>query len=243
MSNFKNYLPYIEVLAGFLGSILLLFVIFDNWLLPALIRDKEIVEVPNLVGTKLQDAISILRNKNLDYTIVGKQNSDKYPADYIIKQIPNPGTKVKESRQILLTISKGAEVTYVPYLIGKEISYAKNRLAQSDLQLGNIYFEPNDSVPNNIVIRQNPHSGAEVAVGSFVDLTVSTGGSRIILAPDLIGKTYGEAQAILEELDLNLGEVYFVKNETFLPNTVFKQYPNARDTVAKGASINLYIAK
>lgn len=243
MSNFKKYLPYLEILAGFLGSILILFLIFDNWLFPALIRNKEVVEVPYIVGKKLEDAITLLQNKNLEYVVVAKQSSDKYPADYIIKQVPNAGTKVKESRQILLTISKGTETTTVPYLIGKELGYAKNKLQQADLQTGNIYFEQNDSIPNNVIIRQNPSSGRDVAVGSMVDLVVSSGGSNVVLIPDLLGKTYNEAEAILIDLDLRIGEVHYLKNETFLPNTIFKQTPNPKDTSKKGRSVNLFIAK
>ena len=243
MSDLKKFLPYLEVLAGFLGAILLLFVIFDNWIFPALIRNKEIVEVPYLVGKKLDDAILVLQSKKLEYVVVGKQNSDKYPADYIIKQIPPAGTKVKESRQILLTISKGTETTFVPYLIGKELGFARNLLQRSDLLVGNIYFEQNDSVPNNVVISQNPSSGKEVAVGSSVDLVVSSGGNNIVIVPDLMGKTYTEAEAILEELGLRLGEVNYIKNETYLPNTVFKQYPNPKDTLHKGKSVHLFIAK
>lgn len=243
MSDFKKYLPYLEILAGFLGSILILFLIFDNWLFPALIRNKEVVEVPYIVGKKLEDAIILLQNKNLEYVVVAKQSSDKYPADYIIKQIPNAGTKVKESRQILLTISKGTETTTVPYLIGKELGYAKNQLQQADLQTGNIYFEHNDSIPNNVIIRQNPSSGKDVAIGSIVDLVVSSGGSNVVLIPDLLGKTYNEAEAILIELGLRIGEVNYLKNETFLPNTIFKQTPNPKDTTKKGMPVNLFIAK
>lgn len=243
MSNFKKYLPYLEILAGFLGSILIIFLILDNWLFPALIRNKEVVEVPYIIGKKLEDAIMVLQSKNLEYVVVAKQSSDKYPADYIIKQIPNAGTKVKESRQILLTISKGTELTTVPYLVGKELGYAKNQLQQSELQTGNIYFEQNDSIPNNVIIRQNPTAGKEVALGTSVELVVSSGGSNLVLIPDLIGKTYNEAESIILELGLRVGEVNYVKNETFLPNTIFKQTPNPKDSSQKGFPVNLFIAK
>lgn len=243
MSNLKTYLPYLEVLAGFLGSILILFVLFDNWIFPAIIKNKEVVEVPNLVGKKLEDAITILQSKNLDYAVVAKQSSEKYPKDFIIKQIPNAGTQVKESRQILLTLSKGTETITVPYLVGKELGYAKNQLQQSELQVGNIYFEQNDSIPNNVIIRQNPSSGKDVAIGSSVDIVVSSGGSNIVVVPDLLGLTKPEAEAIIEQLGLKIGEVYYLKNETYLPNTIFKQTPNPKDSARKNTPVNLFIVK
>ncbi|HRT68349.1 MAG TPA: PASTA domain-containing protein, partial [Bacteroidota bacterium] len=107
--EFKKLLPYLEVLAAFLGAVLIIFLIFDNWILPSIVKDRKIVKVPNVVGMPSNTAINLLNENGLDYTIVSQQYNETYPKDYVIKQIPAPGTKVKESRQVLLTLSKGKE--------------------------------------------------------------------------------------------------------------------------------------
>jgi serine/threonine-protein kinase len=239
----KQALPYIEVLAGFLGTILILFIVFDNWILPSMVKDRKVVEVPKLISMKFDDATELLRSVGLDYTVVSQQYNENYPKNYVIKQNPSPGTKVKESRQILLTISKGIESVSVPYLINKQETNAKNELINAELNIGNIVYEMNDSIPKGVVIRQNPSAGAKVGYNANVDLVISSGGEDAILVPDLHGKSFNEAQIILGEVGLRLGEVSYQKNETFIPNTIIKQIPAKGDTVHAGTLINIYISK
>lgn len=239
----KKYLPYIQVLASFIAAIIILFIIFDNWILPSIVRDRKIINVPNIVGMKYDDAVQTLVSMNLDYKIVAKQNNDKYPKDYVIKQTPPAGTQVKESRQILLTISIGQVSITVPYVINKQETYAKNDIQNSELVIGNVNYVNNDSIPKGVVISQNPPPGRNVPYNTSVDLTISLGPENILLMPDLVGKTYSEAQSNLNVLGLTIGEVSYLKNETFLPNTVIKQIPHSGDTVKKNTPVNLILSK
>lgn len=241
--NIKKLLPYIQILAGFIGSLLLIFVVFDNWILPSMVKDRKVVEVPKIIGMKFNDATELLSSKGLEFTIVGQQFNENYPKDYVIKQNPLPGTKVKESRQILLTISKGIESVSVPYLLNKPEYAAKNEIQNSELSIGNILYETNDSIPKGTVIRQNPAPGTKIAYDATVDLVISSGGADKIIVPDLIGKSYNEIQDILQEIGLQLGEVSYQKNETFLPNTVIRQNPHKGDTAVGGANVNVVISK
>jgi serine/threonine-protein kinase len=241
--NYKKYLPYIQVLAGFLGTLLLLFIIFDNWILPSLVRDRKIVNVPNLVGMKIDDATKLLISKDLDYKVVAEQYNENYPKDIVIRQNPNAGIQVKESRQILLTISKGKESSAVPYLINKQEGYAKNDIQNAQLSIGNITYQNNDSIPKGIVISQNPSPGKAVPYYSNVDLVISLGAEDILLMPNLVGKNYSEAQSTLNVLGLQIGEVNYMKNETFLPNTILKQNPRSGDTVRKNTIVTLILSK
>ncbi len=243
MSKFKTILPYIQILAGFLGSLLLLFIIFDSFILPAVINEKQVVKVPKLIGLTYESAIAKLEENNLSYSVVAKQFNAKYPENYVIQQIPSEGSEVKETRQILLTLSKGTGKTQVPYLIGKEQSYAINTLQDSELEKGTILYEVNDSIPSGVVIRQNPGGGQMINYGESVDLVISSGGIKLIEIPDLTGKSITEAEITLAHYNLKIGQVTYIKNETFLPNTVYKQHPDTGDSVATGTLINIFITK
>jgi serine/threonine-protein kinase len=240
--NLKKYLPYIEVLAGFLGFLLILFLIFDNWLLPSMVKDKKIVEVPKLMGMKLDDATKLLVSLGLEYNVVSQQYNENFPKDYVINQNPSQGIKVKESRKILLTVSKGIESVNVPYLIGKDESRAKTEIMNLELSIGNIIYEVNDSIPRGIIIRQNPRSGSKVGYNSNIDLVISSGIDEIIV-PNLTGLTFTEAQIQLEQIGLRLGEVTYQKNETYIPNTIVNQSPQNGESVSKGTLINITITK
>lgn len=239
----KKYLPYIQIFTSFIAAIIILFIIFDNWILPSIVRDRKIINVPNIVGMKYNDAVQKLISLNLDYKIVAKQYNEKFPKDYVIKQIPSAGTQVKESRQILLTISNGQENIAVPYVINKQETYAKNDIQNAELTIGNVLYVNNDSIPKGVVISQNPSPGKTVPYNTSVDLTISLGPENILLMPDLIGKTYSEAVSNLSVLGLTVGEVTYMKNETFLPNTVLKQLPHSGDTVKKSSPVTLILSK
>jgi serine/threonine-protein kinase len=241
--NLKKILPYVEVLAGFIGALLILFFIFDSWLLPSMVKDRKVVEVPKITGMKFDDAVEKLRSIGLEFSVVSKQFNENYPKDYVIKQNPSPGIKVKESRQVLLTISNGIESVVVPYLVNKQESMAKNEILNAELAIGDIIYEANDSIPKGIVLRQNPRAGSKAGYNANIDLVISSGGEDSILVPDLTGKTFNEAQILLQEVGLRLGEVIYQRNETFVPNTVYKQAPVKGDTVRGGALINIFISK
>lgn len=239
----KKTLPYIEVFAGFMGTILILFIIFDNWILPSMVKDRKVVEVPKIVGLKFDDAVEKLRSFGLEFSVVSQQFNENYPKDFIIKQNPSPGTKVKESRQILLTLSKGIEAVSVPYLINKQETTARNEILNAELNIGNILYELNDSIPKGIVMKQHPSAGSKVAYNTGIDLIISSGGIDALLVPDLSGKSFNEAQILLQEVGLRLGEVTYQKNETYIPNTIIRQVPAKGDTAHRGALINIYISK
>ncbi|OGU58844.1 MAG: hypothetical protein A2X64_09550 [Ignavibacteria bacterium GWF2_33_9] len=241
-TKFKEILPYIEVLAGFLGFILILFFIFDNWVLPSMVKDREIVDVPNTVSMKIEDAKQLLIESNLTYKVVSEQYNDKFPKNIVINQLPSPGTKVKESRQILLTISKGIETVSVPYLILKDETAAKNLILNSDLSIGNVTYVTNDSIPKGKVISQNPLVGTKLGYNARVDLTISSGFDEI-LAPNLYGLTLTEAQKQLEAIGLKLGEVTYQKNETYVPGTIISQIPLSGESVQVGTFVNIVITK
>jgi len=241
--EFKKLLPYLEVSAAFIGVVLIIFLIFDNWVLPSIVKDRKIVKVPNLIGVPSNNAIQLLDDNGLEYTIVSQQYSDAYPKDYVIKQVPAPGTQVKESRQVLLTLSKGKEDTNAPNVIGQFESYARNIISNAELSVGNVIYVKSDSIPKGIVISQNPPPGSSVSIGGNIDITISEGPEEKVIIPDLTGKSLSDAENLLIEIDLKVGIVSYIRSETFLPNTIIRQSPIPGETVPKGTAVNIVISR
>ncbi|HOV92184.1 MAG TPA: PASTA domain-containing protein [Candidatus Kapabacteria bacterium] len=240
--EFKKLLPYLEVLAAFLGAVLIIFLIFDNWILPSVVKDRKIVKVPNVVGMPSSTAINLLNENGLEYAIVSQQNNETYPKDYVIKQVPAPGTEVKESRQVLLTLSKGKENTSAPNVIGQYESYARSMISNAELNVGNISYQKNDSIPKGIVISQNPPPNSTVSLNGYIDLVISEGAEEKVIIPDLTGKSLNDAENILSDIGLKVGDVSYIRSETFLPNTIVRQSPLPGENVVKGAAVNLVIS-
>jgi len=94
-------------------------------------------------------------------------------------------------------------------------------------------------------------SGAEkAATGDTGDMTVPKSvttppprGATYVLAPDLIGKTEGEAKKELSKVGLKLGELRFTTSAKGKPGTVAKQTPPAKTKVVKGSKVDVVVLK
>ena len=78
----------------------------------------------------------------------------------------------------------------------------------------------------------------------YIGITVSAGESvDSIFVPSLIGKTLSEAQKILKEKGLLLGNVVYQISEDLLPNTVIDQLPRENEIVTFKKDVDLFIAQ
>lgn len=240
--NYKRFLPYIIVFAGFIASIIIIIIFVNSYLLPNLVHNKQTVRVPDLYGLSLDESIRILESDNLNYSITNEQYSEQFPAETVIKQIPNAETFVKEGRPIYLTISKGKEKVEVPNLLGLSIRAARLELMKKGLNLGKIEYENSELFSKDSIMEQSISAGRTIPYGDVIDVTISLGSEREIIMPLVVGMELEEAIIILSEMGLSVGSVTYRDSQTFTPNTVIETFPEKFETIQEGTSINLIIA-
>ena len=142
------------------------------------------IEVPNVIGKGFDDAISEIMDKGLTYVFV-EESSDTVPVNQIIRQLPEPGTKLNKSDIVSLFRSKGksaAQATavpenskiVVPNVVGDSREIANEKLRQSGLNMGTVTRKPSNS-PEGTIISQSPAAGKSVAAESFVTIVISSG--------------------------------------------------------------------
>lgn len=239
----KQALPYIYVTGIFLVSVYLLLVIFDAWIMPAMVHNRDLVKVPEVTGSNLRNASSILKQNGLNYAVSTQQYSEEFPPETVIKQVPNSSTEVKVGRTVYLTVSKGKEKVAVPHLIGLHLSTARFELMKRGFQLGEISYDFSDNIPKDSVMRQSKNSGQLIPYGQIIDLVVSKGSDAQNPVPVLLGHTLEEVKVILEEKGFVLGNVQYIGSETFTSNTVIGQSPSQTELATLGASIDVIVAK
>ena len=135
---------------------------------------EVVVEVPSLRGRSARDARFILERTGLTLGGLAYEASDAYPENTIMNQSLQPGTKVSKGTSVRVTVSRGkaqSEVN-VPNLVGKSLNEAKQLLAKTGLQLGNITYQVGYDLLPNTVVDQFPRAGEQVADGQAVDLFV-----------------------------------------------------------------------
>ncbi|GAB5465485.1 MAG: hypothetical protein Kapaf2KO_09210 [Candidatus Kapaibacteriales bacterium] len=240
MSGIKDKLGCLGVASGFAVVLFLLILLVDNLIMPAYVHDKEVVDMPELVGMDIEEAKKLLDALNLGWEVNGQQYDPNFSEGEIIIQIPEAGINIKEGRKVLLTISRGEEKSEVPFMVGMRSRDAVVELMSLGLNIGKITYENSEVFDRGIVLEQNVQKGTELTLGSKVNLLVSKGSELSILTPNLVGMSLDEAEAILLEMGLEIN-VTFKEDPTFADGTIVWQFPMADEETIIGATVDVTV--
>lgn len=235
--------PLVKKILWVLFAIILIIVLLNNFILPWYVS-SPIEKVPDVVGKKANDAVSILASKDLEPIIGDTTFDENFPEGSIIFQRPRAGEIVKEGRRVYLFVSGGEPIVHVPKLTGKSVRDAKFSLERLGLKLGDIDQEISD-YPKDMIYDQQYTEGTPIKKGESVNVSVSNGKVQTgnIEVPDLIGKSLSEAEKILADSSLKVGKINFQPSFSLLPNTILDQYPSKRNMVNSGDAIDLFVTK
>lgn len=153
---------------------------------------KEITEVPDLTGMKLDEANAALEEAELELHTDVEQVNDEAPAGEIISQNPAGGTQLSKGSKVRITVSKGQKEVSVPDVSGMDRDRAVEMLSSMDFDVN--VNSVDSELPENQVLRV-VEKGQKLPKGSQVTLEVSN--AMLIQAPDLTRSTQQEADSAL----------------------------------------------
>jgi beta-lactam-binding protein with PASTA domain/6-phosphogluconolactonase (cycloisomerase 2 family) len=132
-------------------------------------------QVPNVVGMSQANASSSITGAGLTVGSVSMQASNTVAKGNVISQSPAAGTSVANGSAVNLTVSSGPGTIAVPDVVGKSELDATTAITTAGLVVGTVTQASSASVAKGNVISSAPVAGTQVAPGSKVDLTVSSG--------------------------------------------------------------------
>jgi beta-lactam-binding protein with PASTA domain len=197
----------------------------------AIAPPDERVVVPELVGKSLEDAEAILKEVGLRVGRVAFRDDDR--VDQVLDQAPRAGERVAKETAIDLSVGRARDVesSRVPRVTGQTLRGAAEILETARLKVGQV-SGPQDGR----VTQQRPEAGAEVQVGTPVDLELTGGGGfvdRLVegiaaddafgtleIAPDDLRQRLGKArvatptaaQGLVEMENRQLQETFGLRN-------------------------------
>ncbi len=199
------------------------------------------VTVPDVVGYTEQDARDSLREAGLKVGRIKLEKSNTVPEGMIISQDPKADTQVQPGSVVNLTISSKEETVNVPSLKGLTAAEAEQQLAAYGL-VGAAKQDYSDTIEAGKVCDQDPAVNSQVAVGSTVTYTVSTGKKpEIVSVPNVRGMGEGAAAAALQNRGLSVS-IDYESSTSANQGEVIRQSISAGTEVAKGTSITIIIA-
>ncbi|MFI9216300.1 Stk1 family PASTA domain-containing Ser/Thr kinase [Streptomyces werraensis] len=151
---------------------------------------------------------------------------------------------------VLLVFGLGAGIWYinsgqftkVPPVLSKTEQEARDRLAETGLDVGEVKEEYSDTVERGKVISTDPAAGARVRGSASVSLTVSKG-PQTVRVPDLDGYRLDEARSLLEDEGLEPGMVTREFSDSVPRDAVISTEPGKGTKVRAGTAVKLTVSK
>lgn len=207
--------------------------------------DTPEVEVPKLVGMKLEDINpDDYPELKIDLNGVTYDYNDEYEKGYVYEQTPKAGEMVKGGRvrTISLKVSLGKENNLMPDLAGQSEANAMSQLKAMNLGLNvRREEESSDTVPAGSVTRTDPAAETELQEGQSVTVYVSLGSGKM---PELKNQSKENAKSILDAMNLNLRITYLEEeSDDIASGNVTRTVPASDSQLSRGQQVTVYVSK
>ncbi|MGW4564084.1 Stk1 family PASTA domain-containing Ser/Thr kinase [Streptomyces sp. NPDC004561] len=128
----------------------------------------------------------------------------------------------------------------VPNFVGQTVKGAQGMADNVDLKVTVATRKPCDNQPKGSVCDQDPSAKTNVAKGTTINLTVSTGAPKVTV-PDVRGIQFDQAETQLTDKGFKVDQKTVVSTQT--PGVVTDQNPEGGSSRQKGTVITLTVAK
>lgn len=236
---------YLQILIAILLTILIIWAALQS--LAWYTRHGQVYIVPNFSG----QTVSELKEKNygklFHLNVIDSVYSKRHKPGSIVMQNPLPGSKVKQGRNIYLTIvAKMPEMISMPNLRNLSLRQALVTLDERGLPVASLnyvdYFAKN-AVIDQLVDGEPMEPGTEIPKGTKITLIVGRGTNPgQVPIPFIIGKKLKEAHSALHYASLNVGREYFLDGNDTAHARVYKTEPGelSHSLMNPGDSITLW---
>ncbi|MCE3245287.1 MAG: serine/threonine protein kinase [Arthrobacter sp.] len=198
------------------------------------------VAVPSVESRTESEALQVLYDAKLRPQIKRVEH-DTIAKGTAIGTVPAAGSSLDLDSEITLNISDGPSAVKIPATLpGRTEAAARDILRQAGLVgAPSTTMANSPTVPAGLVITTKPAPDQQVAVGSTVEIIVSTG--KVVM-PELRGMTRAEAEAALKALGLPV-LINEVENSQVAPGKVTGQSDPLNALIDQGKTITITVAK
>ncbi|RDY28676.1 Stk1 family PASTA domain-containing Ser/Thr kinase [Romboutsia weinsteinii] len=152
-------------------------------------------------------------------------------------------TQVFVALKLISGKTQNAGDLVAPSLEEMTLDEAQKELERLGLKLDIRRDEYNADIPKDSIISQMPASGTAMVKGDTISVVISKGAKKAAI-PSIVGYTLEEAENILKENKLELGNVKQEYNEIYKAGVVLLQSPTSGNgSVEEGDKIDVVISK
>ncbi|MEW1953300.1 Stk1 family PASTA domain-containing Ser/Thr kinase [Terrabacter sp. NPDC080008] len=196
--------------------------------------------VPAVVGQPLSQARGELDQASLQADET-QEFSETAAKGVVLRVEPGAGSQLGKESTVRLVVSKGKERYAVPRIVGAKAADLKASLSPLTLRLGDSAKAWSESVPEGVVISQDPAPGTSVKRNTTVSVVVSKG-RQPIEVPTVTGSSFDAASAAVTKAGLVVQRGADVNSDSVPAGQVVSQSP-AKGTLFRGDPVTLVVSK
>ena len=206
-------------------------------------RNKDHVQVPQLVGLTIDDAVKRAGNEQLSVFIQEEVFDEEAARGIVLEQGYLPGSgNLKRGDVINVVVSLGSYKNAIPDLTNIELNAAKAKLVDYDFELVVLEEYSNDT-PAKIIIRQSPAANEPATPGAKITVVVSMGVKRrSVDVPHLVGLKEAAAKTKLIDEGLEIGSIERDHSTNYPAGTVISQTVDGGRAVPSGTIVGLVVS-
>ena len=207
----------------------------------------EEYSLPNYTGLTVKELEEYRLGSEMEFIIIDSVFNGREEPGTILEQNPKPGSKVKQNRNVYLTIvAKTPEKVKMPNLLDLTLRQSISLLETYGLEVNKLEYV--QDLAKNAVLQQVYKGdvippGEEIFKGSKIDLILGTGRSNsYVRVPFVIGKKQKQAREILHKNSLNVGKQYFLDSDDTTHLRIYSTEPSAAEgaKAPMGTFVDLY---
>jgi beta-lactam-binding protein with PASTA domain len=207
-----------------------------------IVKNEDVVIVPDLVGKDVVYALEILTDLGLNTKVSDYEYRADVPKNHVAYQEPRAGTEVKKDRDIRIVVSKGPRTVPVPELVGFDLRQATIIVEDNGLILGRLTEVHGDGEVRGAILSQVPAPGSVVQRGTAVDLLIDLGRRPIEYSMlKLEGLFPEDAILQLERYQLSIGRIRYVQRDDLPQGVIIEQDPAAGYPVISGDPVSFTV--
>lgn len=251
----KTLKPYWFLRNIFWACVLVLALVFlTQRALNTITRHNQEIEVPDLRTLSLEQAAQVAADNSMRIDVTDSVFVKRLARGAVYGQNPEPGSKVKKNRRIMLTINATQPKTVaMPSLVGFSLRQAKTELMSRGLTVGKLIYVDDMATNNVLEQRYNGNSiraGRKIEAESPIDLVLGLNYEEsLTYIPQLTGLTFAVAKDAILDNSLNVGKVRYDETvETYqdsLQAVVYSQSPaySREAPFTMGTEVSIYLTK
>jgi len=137
-------------------------------------------------------------------------------------------------------VTRHGKESVVPSVLYLTLEEAKEVLEERDLGIRVMSEKYIPDMPSGVILFQTPDPEFVIKKGRNIKVVLSKG-TKLTTVPDLRGVSLRQAEIMLSEKDLIIGDISWTTNDSFPENVVVFSTPNFGAAVPAGLSIHLTV--